>query len=77
MHVYCDSTCEPSRWLNWWHRLESHLDNPYPTEPEKRALAADAGLEVERVSTWFINARVRELGAMRARRAAARSGLGR
>ena len=37
-------------------------------------MAADAGLEVERVSTWFINARVRELGAMRARRAAARSG---
>ncbi len=42
-------------------RLRNNLENPYPKESEKRELASQAGIEVAQVSTWFINARVREL----------------
>jgi len=42
------------------HRLHQHLHHPYPSEDEKAELAEEAGIQVGQVSTWFINARVRE-----------------
>ena len=43
--------------MNEW--FESHLDYPYPTEQEKRTLATQGGITVEKVSTWFSNKRCR------------------
>ncbi len=40
----------------WFGR---HWDSPYPSEEEKRALAAQANLKEDQVSNWFVNARKR------------------
>ena len=45
--------------LSEW--FESHRDNPYPDDAEKRALADQAGVGVEQVSNWFSNRRNRRL----------------
>ena len=44
--------------LRTW--LKRHFQHPYPAEEDKTALAAAAGITVEQVNNWFINARVRE-----------------
>ncbi len=36
-----------------------HRNNPYPSEEEKRALAAQANLKEDQVSNWFVNVRKR------------------
>lgn len=43
------------------HWLNSHLDNPYPSEEDKRQLMRETGLSIVQVSNWFINARRRSL----------------
>ena len=43
---------------NW---IFKHLNNPYPTETQKRILANSTGLTIVQVSNWFINARRRLL----------------
>lgn len=50
--------------------LKAHVDNPYPTDEEKVQLAAAGGITVEQVTTWFINARSRELKKLRHLRSA-------
>ncbi|XP_062540700.1 homeobox protein PKNOX2-like isoform X2 [Armigeres subalbatus] len=44
--------------------LFQHLVHPYPTEDEKRALAAQTNLTLLQVNNWFINARRRILQPM-------------
>lgn len=39
--------------------FSAHRDNPYPSDEEKRALAATAHLREEQVSNWFVNVRKR------------------
>jgi len=39
--------------------LETHQDNPYPNEAEKKTLSDDTGLTLSQVVNWFINARRR------------------
>jgi hypothetical protein len=47
--------------------LLEHLSNPYPTDGEKAEIAAAAGTDVEKVTTWFINARAREVPKLKAK----------
>lgn len=44
--------------------LFSHIVHPYPTEDEKRSLAAQTNLTLLQVNNWFINARRRILQPM-------------
>ncbi|XP_039253898.1 homeobox protein PKNOX2-like isoform X1 [Styela clava] len=44
--------------------LFSHIVHPYPTEDEKRTLAAQTNLTLLQVNNWFINARRRILQPM-------------
>ncbi|XP_055688375.1 homeobox protein PKNOX2-like isoform X6 [Lutzomyia longipalpis] len=44
--------------------LFQHLVHPYPTEDEKRAIAAQTNLTLLQVNNWFINARRRILQPM-------------
>ncbi|EXJ89513.1 hypothetical protein A1O3_02580 [Capronia epimyces CBS 606.96] len=46
----------------WFHE---HLDHPYPTEEDKQAFMARTGLTIAQISNWFINARRRQLPALR------------
>ncbi|KIX06025.1 uncharacterized protein Z518_03999 [Rhinocladiella mackenziei CBS 650.93] len=46
----------------WFHE---HLDHPYPTEEDKQAFMAKTGLTIAQISNWFINARRRQLPALR------------
>lgn len=39
--------------------FDTHRDNPYPTEPEKKDLAKLAGISVSQVRHWFTNRRRR------------------
>lgn len=48
---------EATRILKRW--FDSHLDSPYPTEDEKRALVEETRLDINQVANWFINARRR------------------
>ncbi|KNE62876.1 hypothetical protein AMAG_08053 [Allomyces macrogynus ATCC 38327] len=41
--------------------LDEHEQDPYPTETEKRDLAAAASLTVTQINYWFVNARRRTL----------------
>ncbi|KAJ3359240.1 Iroquois-class homeodomain protein IRX-6 [Allomyces javanicus] len=41
--------------------LDEHEQDPYPTEAEKRDLAAAASLTVTQINYWFVNARRRTL----------------
>ena len=40
--------------LNW---LTKNFKNPYPSQADKEALAAESGLTISQVNNWFINAR--------------------
>uniref|UniRef100_A0A7R9YBC1 Homeobox domain-containing protein n=1 Tax=Pinguiococcus pyrenoidosus TaxID=172671 RepID=A0A7R9YBC1_9STRA len=42
-----------TQWLN------AHWTDPYPTQDEKIALSRQAGITIDQVNNWFINARVR------------------
>ncbi|KAF7051987.1 hypothetical protein CFC21_060158 [Triticum aestivum] len=44
------------RLLHWWHL---HHGWPYPSEPEKLALAESTGLDTRQINNWFINQRKR------------------
>jgi len=46
----------------WFHE---HLDHPYPSEDDKQMLIARTGLSISQISNWFINARRRQLPALR------------
>ncbi|KAK3940530.1 hypothetical protein QBC46DRAFT_364062 [Diplogelasinospora grovesii] len=43
----------------------SHLQHPYPTEDEKQELMRQTGLQMNQISNWFINARRRQLPALK------------
>ncbi|KAF2738839.1 hypothetical protein EJ04DRAFT_27710 [Polyplosphaeria fusca] len=45
--------------LQTW--LDEHSDNPYPLPEEKRQLADQCGITEKQVTTWFVNARARQL----------------
>ena len=40
--------------------LKDHEDDPYPSEEEKKRLCKKTAINMEQLSNWFINARVRE-----------------
>jgi hypothetical protein len=42
-----------SRWFS------EHSSHPYPTEQDKKALAAAANLREDQVNNWFVNVRKR------------------
>lgn len=42
--------------MKWVH---SHWDAPYPTFVQKQTLAAEVGLRLEQLQSWFINFRTR------------------
>ncbi|XP_048551697.1 homeobox protein knotted-1-like 4 [Triticum urartu] len=44
------------RLLHWW---QLHQGWPYPSEPEKQALAESTGLDTRQINNWFINQRKR------------------
>jgi hypothetical protein len=46
--------------LQGW--LEANQDNPYPSTDTKRNLAQECGMTERQVTTWFTNARARQLG---------------
>lgn len=46
------------------HLSRMLLQHPYPTEDEKRAIAAQTNLTLLQVNNWFINARRRILTPM-------------
>jgi hypothetical protein len=45
--------------LKTWMLSPEHVDHPYPTDTEKRELAAVAGITIKQLSIWFTNARKR------------------
>ncbi|KAL1969250.1 hypothetical protein VTN77DRAFT_9442 [Rasamsonia byssochlamydoides] len=46
----------------WFHE---HLDHPYPSEEDKQMFMSRTGLSISQISNWFINARRRQLPALR------------
>lgn len=56
-----------TQYLRGW--LQEHVDHPYPSEDEKRALAEHTHLSMNQISNWFINARRRILAPQEAQRA--------
>ncbi|PGH06781.1 hypothetical protein GX51_02222 [Blastomyces parvus] len=46
----------------WFHE---HLDHPYPSEEDKQMFISRTGLTISQISNWFINARRRQLPALR------------
>ncbi|KAF9883771.1 hypothetical protein FE257_002801 [Aspergillus nanangensis] len=46
----------------WFH---DHLDHPYPSEEDKQMFMTRTGLTISQISNWFINARRRQLPALR------------
>ncbi|KAF2114431.1 hypothetical protein BDV96DRAFT_96832 [Lophiotrema nucula] len=48
--------------LQTW--LDEHADNPYPSGNEKRQLAQECGITEKQVTTWFTNARARQLSPL-------------
>ncbi|CAI7599073.1 unnamed protein product [Penicillium discolor] len=46
----------------WFHE---HLDHPYPSEEDKQMFMTRTGLSISQISNWFINARRRQLPALR------------
>lgn len=46
----------------WFHE---HLDHPYPSEEDKQIFMTRTGLSISQISNWFINARRRQLPALR------------
>ncbi|KAJ5653127.1 hypothetical protein N7490_000130 [Penicillium lividum] len=46
----------------WFH---DHLDHPYPSEEDKQQFMTRTGLSISQISNWFINARRRQLPALR------------
>ncbi|CAI2376425.1 unnamed protein product [Moneuplotes crassus] len=40
--------------------INSHQENPYPNEIEKKALSVETGLHIDQVSVWFTNTRKRK-----------------
>ncbi|OQE46927.1 hypothetical protein PENCOP_c001G05389 [Penicillium coprophilum] len=46
----------------WFHE---HLDHPYPSEEDKQMFMTRTGLSINQISNWFINARRRQLPALR------------
>ncbi|RMZ92383.1 hypothetical protein DV736_g387, partial [Chaetothyriales sp. CBS 134916] len=50
--------------LRGW--FQEHLDHPYPSEEEKQMFIAQTGLTLNQISNWFINARRRQLPALKA-----------
>ncbi|KAN0075815.1 Homeobox KN domain containing protein [Elaphomyces granulatus] len=46
----------------WFHE---HLDHPYPSEEDKQIFMSRTGLSISQISNWFINARRRQLPALR------------
>ncbi|KAK3585108.1 hypothetical protein CHS0354_004297 [Potamilus streckersoni] len=50
-------TEEARRILNNW--FDSHRDNPYPLEEEKKELALQCGITLAQVKSWFANKRSR------------------
>ncbi|KAJ5155226.1 hypothetical protein N7492_008029, partial [Penicillium capsulatum] len=46
----------------WFHE---HLDHPYPSEEDKQMFMTRTGLSMSQISNWFINARRRQLPALR------------
>ena len=55
-----------TQYLRSW--LQEHVDHPYPSEDEKRALAEHTNLNMNQISNWFINARRRILAPQEAQR---------
>lgn len=52
-------TPEAVQVLRDWMFSPEHIDSPYPTEAEKRELAARAGIKMKQLCNWFTNARKR------------------
>ena len=48
--------------------LRKRIDNPYPSDLEKQELSKMTNLDVEAISTWFTNARVRYLPRLKKER---------
>lgn len=48
--------------LQGW--LDAHQDNPYPSADLKRQLAQECGITEKQVTTWFTNARARQLNPL-------------
>ncbi|KAJ5899754.1 hypothetical protein N7495_004498 [Penicillium taxi] len=46
----------------WFHE---HLDHPYPSEEDKQMFMTRTNLSISQISNWFINARRRQLPALR------------
>jgi hypothetical protein len=44
--------------------LDAHQDNPYPNAAEKQQLAQECGITEKQVTTWFTNARARQLSPL-------------
>ncbi|KAG5292590.1 homeobox transcription factor AhpA [Histoplasma ohiense] len=55
----------------WFHE---HLDHPYPSEEDKQMFISRTGLTISQISNWFINARRRQLPALRNQARASESG---
>ncbi|KEF52148.1 uncharacterized protein A1O9_11774 [Exophiala aquamarina CBS 119918] len=51
--------------------LQEHLDHPYPSDEQKQIFIQRTGLTISQISNWFINARRRQLPAMKLKRAKA------
>ncbi|KAK5312140.1 homeodomain superfamily [Exophiala xenobiotica] len=52
--------------LDLW--LQEHLDHPYPSDEQKQVFIQRTGLTITQISNWFINARRRQLPALKLKR---------
>ncbi|KAJ9610049.1 uncharacterized protein PV06_06573 [Exophiala oligosperma] len=57
--------------LRLW--LQDHLDHPYPSDEQKQVFIQRTGLTISQISNWFINARRRQLPALKLKRERAKT----
>ena len=48
---------ETVEYLKSWMMSPEHVAHPYPTEQEKAKIMSETGIELKRLTNWFVNNR--------------------
>ncbi|KAI9326026.1 homeobox KN domain-containing protein [Obelidium mucronatum] len=59
--LFEESTVEKAARVPLYQWLIQHRENPYPTDEDKRELAASTGMSIPQINHWFVNSRRRNV----------------